>query len=97
MIPAIDAVITPAGKEMLPGFPHAIRKNQHAAMKTAKRKTKSGISHESQSPGVDPHGGWPTPRTMLEAKGIPMPSDTRVPMAAYSRGRRGFGCARITA
>src|ERR1700693_3960614 len=92
-----DATMTAARNETDPGFPKATRSIQNAASRTANRNRNSGISHDSQSPGVVPHGGWPIPRTMFDANGIPTPRVTRAPSAAYTRGQRASGRARITA
>jgi hypothetical protein len=80
--PEIKAMITAARKETDPGIPTAIRIIQTAASRTANRNTNNGISHDSQSPGVKPHGGCPIPRTMFEANGIPTPKVTKAPRAA---------------
>src|SRR5947209_3805844 len=92
-----DAMSRAARRVTTADLPKAIRIIQYAASNTANRKRKSGTSQESQRPGVDPHGGWPIPRTMFDANGIPMPSVNKAPSAAYDRGQRTSGCARNTA
>src|SRR2546427_13105455 len=92
-----DAMIRAARRVTTPDLPKAIRSIQYAASNTANKKRKSGTSQESQRAGVDPHGGRPIPRTMFDANGIPMPSVTKAPIAAYGRAQRISGRARRTA
>src|SRR5882762_6924998 len=94
---AMDAVTSAVRKVITPGLPNAMRSIQYAPSDTAKRKRNRGISHESQRPGVEPHGGCPIPRTMFDANGMPIPSVRMAPAAAYGRGQWTMGCARMTA
>src|SRR6266446_5000008 len=94
---AMDAVASAVRKVITPGLPTAMRSIQYAASSTAKRNRNRGISHESQRPGVEPHGGCPIPRTMLDANGMPIASVRMAPAAAYGRGQRTMGWARMTA